>query len=161
MGCVGVAADGVPAHVTLLYPFVPPDALDRGVRAAVAQVAARHRPFEFQISGPTRWPDTIYAAVEPAETFLAIHRELAAAFPDFPIYGRPPGFELVPHITVADGTFGDDPSIAGDPAWASLPARRTATALEVIASDNWGRWRLVWRVALGLQSGHAADVPPV
>ena len=159
--CVGDAADGVPAHVTLLYPFVGPDTLDRGVRARVASVAARHRPFEFDLSGPFRWPDTIYAGVEPAGTFLAIHRELAAAFPDFPIYGRPPGFELVPHVTVADGPFVDDPSVARDPAWSSVPVRRAARALEVIASDGGGRWRLVWRLTLGLQSAHAADVPPV
>jgi 2'-5' RNA ligase len=151
----------VPAHVTLLYPFVPPEALDRGVRAAVAQVAARHQPFDFALSGPARWPDTIYAAVEPAETFLEIHRELATAFPDFPIYGRPPGFELVPHVTIAHGVFADNPSVGLDPAWSSLPVRRMARALEVIGSDGEGRWRLVWRLALGLQSAHAADVPPV
>ena len=155
------AADGVPGHVTLLYPFVAPDRLDRRVRAAIAIVARHHAAFDYELAGPARWPDTIYASVEPAGPFLAIHRELADAFPDYPIYGRPAPFELVPHVTVAEGDVVDDPARLTDPAWSTLPARRKAVALEVIASDEKGRWRLVWRLPLGLQSADAADVPPV
>ena len=155
------AIDGVPAHVTLLYPFVAPDRLDRGVRATVAMIARHHAAFEYELDGPARWPDTIYASVEPVEPFLAIHHELARAFPDYPIYGRPAPFELIPHVTVAEGELVDDPSRMTDPAWSTLPVRRRAVALEVIASDDTGRWRLVWRLPLVLQSADAADVPPV
>jgi 2'-5' RNA ligase len=155
------AADGVPAHVTLLYPFVAPGRLNGAVRATIATIARRHAAFDYSLGGPARWPDTIYASVEPAAPFLAIHRELARAFPDYPIYGRPAPFELVPHVTVAEGDFVDDPARMTDPAWSTLPARRKALALEVIASDAKGRWRLVWRLPLGLQSADAADVPPV
>jgi 2'-5' RNA ligase len=158
---VGDAADGVPAHVTLLYPFVAPDRLDRGVRAAIATIARYHAAFDYTLEGPARWPDTIYASVRPTGPFLAIHRELARAFPDYPIYGRPAPFELIPHVTVAEGELVDDPSRLTDPAWSTLPVPRRAVALEVIASDSSGRWRPVWRLPLGLQSADAADVPPV
>jgi 2'-5' RNA ligase len=155
------ADDGMPAHVTLLYPFVAPARLDAAVRATIATVARRHAAFDFTLGGPERWPDTIYASVEPAAPFLAIHRELTRAFPEYPIYGRPAPFELVPHVTVAEGAVVDEPARMTDPSWSKLPALRRAAALEVIASDAQGRWRLVWRLRLGLQSADAADVPPV
>ena len=48
-------------------------------------------------------------------------------------------------LAVAEGDFVDDPARMTDPAWSTLPARRKALAIEVIASDAKGRWRLVWR----------------
>ena len=35
-----MATVGVPAHITLLYPFVPPDGVDEGVRAQVSRIVA-------------------------------------------------------------------------------------------------------------------------
>jgi 2'-5' RNA ligase len=147
--CVADAADGVPGHVTLLYPFIPATDLSPEARATIADIARRHRRFQYALTGPERWPDTIYAAVHPAGPFLAIHHRLADTFLDYPIYGRVPGFELVPHVTIAEGRFADDPGVALDGAWSSLPVERIATALEVIAPDGAGRWQLVWRLPLG------------
>jgi hypothetical protein len=66
------AAEGVPAHVTLLYPFVPWDELDPSVGRMIASVAARHPAFDYTMTGPGRWPDTIYVAVEPVEPFVRL-----------------------------------------------------------------------------------------
>ena len=56
--CVADAADGVPAHLTLLYPFVDPESLTAGARRALAHVAHRHDAFEYTLRrlppGPTR-----------------------------------------------------------------------------------------------------------
>ena len=95
------AVDGVPAHVTLLYPFVGRDGLDALIRGKIESVAARHAPFDFTMTGPAQWPDTIYVAVEPIEPFVRLQADLAAAFPDYPIYGEGSDFEFTPHITVA------------------------------------------------------------
>lgn len=146
--CVEDATRDVPAHITLLYPFAAPGELSRAVRSEVAAIAGRHPSFQYRLTGPKRWPDTIYAAVEPDGPFLRIHEELARAFPGYPIYGRP-GFALIPHVTVAEGAAIDDPEVLADPGWAALPVTARATALEVIASDAADRWRLVWRTPLG------------
>jgi 2'-5' RNA ligase len=142
------APDGLPAHLTLLYPFVEPSRLDRSVRAAAGAVAARHAPFDYRLVEAAQWPDTIYVAVEPTKPFVALQTDLAAAFPDHPIYGEPPGFAFVPHVTVAEGPASEDPSLLEDPAWTSLPRAARAVALEVIANRGRG-WRLVWRLRLG------------
>jgi 2'-5' RNA ligase len=141
------AADGVPAHLTLLYPFVEPGGLDPDVRRAIASVAGRHAPFDFRLAGPGRWPDTIYVAVTPSAPFVALQADLAAVFPAYPIYGKPSDFAFVPHVTVAEGSTVDDPATIADRAWVALPRPARADALEVIADDGGGS-RLVWRVRL-------------
>ena len=149
---IGDAAEGVPAHLTLLYPFVGPGGLDVAVRRTIATVAARHAPFEYRLDRTARWPDTIYVAVAPVEPFIALQADLAKAFPDYPIYGEPPGFTFVPHVTIAEGSSIHDPATTGDAGRTDLPRPARAMAIEVIASHGHD-WRLVWRVRLG-HRGH-------
>jgi 2'-5' RNA ligase len=146
---VGDAAAGVPAHLTFLYPFVPPGSLDRTVRARLRSVAERHPPFDYRLIGRARWPATVYVVVEPADPFVRLQADLAGAFPDHPIYGRGPEFVFVPHLTVAKGASVDDPDVSADAAWLTLPRVALATALEVIIEGDDGRWRTRWRIRLG------------
>jgi len=148
LGCVRDAGLGVPAHVTLLYPFVEAAALSTEIRRTIESIASGHPSFSFALSGPFQWPDTVYATVDPGERFLAIHRELTTAFPGYPIYGRA-GFELIPHVTIGESQSVDDPSILGDTSWTDLPVDRLATGLEVIAEGADQQWRTVWTLPLG------------
>jgi 2'-5' RNA ligase len=134
--------------VTLLYPFVGRDELDASIRRKIASVAARHPPFDFTMTGPAQWPDTIYVAVQPIEPFVRLQADLAAAFPGYPIYGEGSDFEFTPHITVADGRAVADEDTMRSEAWAALPLPARAAWLDVIASDG-ARWNLVWRMPLG------------
>jgi 2'-5' RNA ligase len=148
---VGNAADGVPAHLTLLHPFIEPARLDRSVRRRLREVAGRHPPFEYRQARMAEWPDAIYVAVEPVSPFAGLQRDLQAAFPDWPIYGAGADFEFVPHITVADSPGKVQPGIRDARAWRALPRPARATAVDVIATRPDGRWRLVWRIALGVR----------
>jgi 2'-5' RNA ligase len=145
---VGDAADGVPAHLTLLYPFVEPAELTSAVRRSLAEVARRHRAFDYRLRGMATWPDTVYVAVEPTTPLVRLQRDLQAAFPAYPIYGREPTFEFVPHITIAEDPDAARLRLRSDAAWAALPRASRAAAIEVIATEPHGRWRLVWRIPL-------------
>jgi 2'-5' RNA ligase len=134
--------------VTLLYPFVGPAGLDELIRRKIASVTARHPPFDFTLTGPARWPDTIYVAVEPIEPFVRLQGDLAAAFPEYPIYGEGRDFDFTPHITVADGRAAEREDIMRSEAWAALPMPSRAVGLDVIATDGV-KWDLVWRMPLG------------
>jgi 2'-5' RNA ligase len=151
------ARDGLPAHLTLLYPFVPPVELGPRTRQVLAEVARRHRPFDFEQVRQAQWSDTIYVAVSPVGPFTRLQRDLQTAFPDYPIYGRDATFRFVPHVTVAEGASVPDPLVGSDRAWRALPHRDKATAIELIASDEAGRWRLVWRIPLGAAAPATAD----
>jgi 2'-5' RNA ligase len=143
---VADAADGLPAHATMLYPFVAPERLDGTVRRLLAEVAARHAPIEHRLVGPEEWRDVTYAAVDPVGPFVALQRDLQAAFPAFPIYGPDFVLEFVPHVTVDEGA-GIVP--LDDRGWRSLPEAGVARAIEVIVRAPDGRWRTVWRIGLG------------
>jgi 2'-5' RNA ligase len=146
---VGDAVIGLPAHLTMLYPFVEPDRLDAGVRRRLAAVAAATTPFEYRLARAATWPDTVYVAVDPIEPFVALQRRLGAAFPGFPIYGTDPGFEFVPHVTIAEGAPVGDRATHDDPAWHSLPRSGVAASIEVIARPPDAPWGTIWRLPLG------------
>ena len=146
---VGNAAVGVPAHMTLLHPFIEPADLKASVRRRLLEVAADHRPFDYQQAQQAEWPDAIYVAVEPVRPFVLLQRDLQAAFPDWPIYGAGRDFEFEPHITIADRVGKLEPGVREDPAWRGLPRQAQAKAIDVIATGPTGRWRLVWRIPLG------------
>jgi 2'-5' RNA ligase len=133
----------------MLFPFVEPGRLGDGVRRRLASVAAGAQAFDYSLTGAATWPDTIYAAVDPAEPFVALQRRLGEAFPDFPIYGTDAGFEFVPHVTIAEGASVGDPATLVDAAWRSLPVPGRATSIEVIARPAGAPWRTIWHVPLG------------
>ena len=81
------ASAGVPAHVTLLYPFAEEAQLDAGTLGLVAAIAARHPVLRLTLGEGRRFPDTLYASVEPDAPLRALQNELAAAFPTLPLYG--------------------------------------------------------------------------
>ncbi len=139
------AGVGLPAHVTLLYPFVPPGALDPRLRTAISDAMATHAQFSYRLSGPGLWPETLYASVEPEAPFRSLYDDLAAAFPAFPIYDG--AFDFVPHVTIAEGASAGLPEIANDPAWAALPATLIARFVVLIVRDAAG-WKTKWRFPL-------------
>ena len=145
--CVAQAAIGLPAHATMLYPFVAPGQLGPAVRARLAEVAERHAPIAYVLDGPRVWPDVVYLSLDPSEPFVALQRALARAFPGFPIYGPEFDLEFVPHVTIAERGAACVP--LDDPAWHFLPRAGVASAIEVIARSGDEPWRTVWRIPLG------------
>lgn len=96
---------GVPAHVTVLYPFVPPAELDEDVLRTLAD--AVHTVPRFRADwNATGWfdEDVLWLAPDPAEPFRALTKAVFRAFPDYPPYDGE-FQDLMPHLTVArDGT---------------------------------------------------------
>jgi 2'-5' RNA ligase len=150
------AAYGIPAHITLLYPFVDPGALDPTVRKRLVDVAAAHRPIAFSLTAIADWPDTTYLVVEPADPFARLQADLQAAFPAHPIYGRAdPAFEFVPHVTLAEGDPSRPERLIPPRAALALPVSRRAGHLEVITTSG-SPSRTIWQLALGRGAGRTS-----
>ena len=93
---------GVPAHVTVLVPFMDPNNITTDVLAQAQRALERTTAFSFSLSSIGRFPATAYLVPEPAAPFIAMTRALAETFPDFPPYaGEHQG--VIPHLTVAHG----------------------------------------------------------
>ena len=60
---------GLPAHVTVLFPFRPVSGLGRSTARTLRDVASESRPFTFRLVRIGRFPDVVYLAPEPDEPF--------------------------------------------------------------------------------------------
>lgn len=137
-----VAPLGVPAHVTVLYPFVPPDEVDQSVCDAITEVLARFPPFDFTLAEVRQFDDgVIYLAPEPVEPFVAMTDALAARWPEHQPYGG--AFtDVVPHLSVATA---DGESAATELETAlngGLPLRTHADAVWLMEGQREDRWAI-------------------
>ena len=132
------AARGVPAHVTVLYPFRSP--LDAATAEQAAQLCRGFAPFEARFSSVGRFPgEVVWLTPEPTETFAALLAAAAERFPDLPPYGGTIP-DPIPHLTVAEGVapeIADELSTAVAPA---LPLTTFVTELALLVQDDAGRW---------------------
>ena len=136
---------GVPAHVTVVYPFAPPSAIDsvamERLRSAVASVP------RFQASWETSgWfrDDVLWLAPAPAERFQALTEAVTRAFPEYPPY-EGEFDEVVPHLTVGHTGTPDQLREVESQVLPHLPIHMEVTAAELwCGSEAPGAW---WRVA--------------
>lgn len=97
-----VARHGIPAHVTLLFPFRSAEELDLPSLDSVARALTVFPAFEVTFRAPASFPGVVWLRPEPADQFRAMTAALAAPFPDCPPYGGQYA-EIVPHLTVGQG----------------------------------------------------------
>lgn len=142
------AVDGVPAHVTLLFPFLPPAELDEEVRGRLAAIIGAERPFPFTLARVGRWPDVVYLAPEPDAPFLRLIEAVAAAFPEHPPYGGAHA-DVVPHVTIAQDPRPGYLEAAEHALPALLPIRDVAREAWLVARLDAAPWRTLWRLPLG------------
>jgi 2'-5' RNA ligase len=96
-------AAGMPAHVTLLVPFIDSEGLGAGQTSAVEEVVARFEPIELALTATAYFkgpPMVLYFVPEPAEPFRAMTAALVSFFPEHQPYGGAHS-TIVPHLTVA------------------------------------------------------------
>ncbi|HEY5488436.1 MAG TPA: 2'-5' RNA ligase family protein [Candidatus Limnocylindrales bacterium] len=142
------AADGVPAHVTLIYPFMPPSELKDDVRRRVEEIVASEPAFPFVLRAVGRWPNVVYLAPEPDDPFRRLTNALAAAFPDYPPYEGAHA-EVIPHVTVASDVPDDYFDAAAHALPALLPIRDVAREAWLIGHTPEQAWNTLWRLPLG------------
>ena len=92
---------GVPAHLTVLYPFVAPFAIDQQLFGRLAAAVASVNAFDCRL-WRTRWfgEDVLWLDPHPAALFGELTRVVWDAFPEYPPYGGAHD-EVIPHLTVA------------------------------------------------------------
>jgi hypothetical protein len=143
------AAAGVPAHVTLLYPFLPVADLGPGTRRELTVIASRVAPFAARFATVGRFPGVVYLVPEPAKPFADLTAAIWSRFGAYPPYGGAHD-EIRPHLTLADAHDAPLDQIAGEAAhW--LPFDRRVGAVELLAQEDEVRWRSRWRIPLGVR----------
>jgi 2'-5' RNA ligase len=137
------AAAGVPAHITLLYPFKAPHDLDQATLDDLRRCFQGFARFRFSLTLIRRFPGgVLYLAPSPDEPFRQLVRAIWDRYPETPPYGgKWP--DIVPHLSVAsvqdEQQFAE---IADDFARASLgklPVAATAAEVTLMEKrlDHW------------------------
>jgi 2'-5' RNA ligase superfamily len=144
------AALGVPAHVTVLYPFLPPARIDDRVLSVVRATVAAVPRFAVRFRHVGWFGETVvWLAPEPGGPFRALTAAIWRRFPETPPYeGAYP--DSTPHLTV-----GHDQPLprlvqAAEAVSARLPVDATIGSVRLMrGSPEPGSWHTVTEFALG------------
>lgn len=99
--CDPSASVGMPAHITVLFPFMPAERITSEILSRAETAVRTVRSFSFSLGEVGRWPETAYLLPNPHAPFAALTHALSKAFPGYRPYGGKYS-EVVPHLTVAD-----------------------------------------------------------
>lgn len=144
----------VPAHITVLAPFMSPGRITRAVLRRIHQALSEVPAFTFTLGRVQRFPATAYLAPEPAAPFVALTQSLVRRFPEYPPF-RGEHESIVPHLTVAHGSASQ----------ATLAAAELAAAMQVhgpiacscasvvLLENSSGVWREMHAFTLPRTSG--------
>ena len=134
---------GIPAHVTVLFPFVPAVELDEGVLGSVRALYATLPAFEARLTSVESFPGYAWLAPEPSGRFRELIERTTTAHPEYPPYGDR-GTEPVPHCTVGAD---DDPTRLAEMVGAlrdglvdELPIRCRVDAVTLLEEGSDGSW---------------------
>ncbi len=126
---------GIPAHITVLYPFIPvePPIIDQ-LRDLFAGVAS----FPFSLTRVERFPEVVYLRPVPGDPFARLTAAIVTLWPEARPYGGRHE-EIIPHLTVARTA---DPGVVAtidQTLRAGLPIETEATEVWLMTSggDGW------------------------
>lgn len=133
------AAAGMPAHVTLLHPFVEPAAIDHAVleklRCAIWKNGAFRVVFETIESFPS---GTVYLRPSPARPFAALTEQLVREFGIEPYAGL---FDTItPHLTIGQRMSPQDATLVREEVMSLLPIEAVAAEVWLVAGSNETEW---------------------
>jgi 2'-5' RNA ligase len=141
-----VATAGVPAHITLVVPWLPPEEITEADLAELDESLIDVKAFDFALHH-VDWfgRRVLWVAPEPAAPFLGLTNRLAERF------GTPPWDdefdEVVPHLTVAHASDGVELAPVAADLTARLPLPCRAEEIWVMVGDG-SRWLLRHRLTL-------------
>ena len=98
---------GVPAHVTVVFPFLSQDRLNDRDLADLSAIFAAEPAFTATFAslktftGSPDGPDVLYLQPDPQATFRRLTASLVARWPDVPPYAGIHG-DPIPHLTVTE-----------------------------------------------------------
>ena len=150
------ARDGVPAHLTVLYPFLPPAEIGPRVLAELSRLFAGVPRFSF-ILDQVRWFDESVVWLGPADEppFRALTELAAEAYPECSPYGGVHE-DVVPHLTIGQGGCPAELRATAEAVRPQLPIAAEATEVTLMAgprpgglSGRPGRWQFIGCFALG------------
>ncbi len=145
------AAAGIPAHITILYPFKPPHEITVGTIQTLEKLFSVISPFHVSFAECRLLPRVLYLAPNPDEPFKRMTETVTEWFPGTPPYAGQFA-DIIPHLTIAQhedaARLREITEEFDRAATGALPIN--ANVRDVVLLDNeTGRWRIRHRFMLG------------
>ncbi|GID28062.1 2'-5' RNA ligase family protein [Paractinoplanes brasiliensis] len=145
------ASWGVPAHITVLYPFLAPAVIDEPVLGGLRQAAASVPAFFCTLAEVCWFADrVVWLAPRPAQPFLALTAAVTARFPAAqPYQGQ--FDEVVPHLTLGHDHPAGELAAAARAVGEHLPIHARVTAMRLVTGvpEQGLSWSVREEFALG------------
>jgi 2'-5' RNA ligase len=144
------SAKGVPAHITVLYPFLAPEQIDDAVLTAVQEEVSAVPAFDARLTRVAWFDDSvIYLHPEPGRPFRQLTAALWRRFPGCPPYGGA-HTDVIPHLTIGHDAPADVLAAAATSVAAHLPITSRITSVRLLAgSDAPASWHTLAAFPLG------------
>jgi hypothetical protein len=141
---------GIPAHITVLFPFLPPETIDPATLTTLGELFADVSRFSFRMDS-TGWfgEDVLFLAPRDPGPFRALTERVFQAYPAFPPF-EGQFDDVVPHLTVGHGHPLNVLRDAEKSVQAQLPIEGSATAVILMTQESTaGPWARTATFALG------------
>jgi hypothetical protein len=150
------ARDGVPAHVTVLYPFVPPAGISESLLSSLGSLFAEFAAFEFTLDRVSWFGEmVVWLGPRDPAPFTALTNLVFTAFPSCPPYGGQHA-EVIPHLTLGHAGPPETLRAAADSVRPYLPVTAVAQEVTLMAGPRPGmkdsppgQWRTIAAFPLG------------
>ncbi|WP_022886538.1 2'-5' RNA ligase family protein [Glaciibacter superstes] len=140
---------GMPAHVTLLYPFVAPSDLNEEFLGRVESSLAGVTPFDVSFF-EVKWfgDQVVWLHPSPSLPLKVMTDRLMAEFPTLKPYGGAITVPI-PHLTVGDGADLDKLKSVASRLEAVLPLSAHVTTVSIMSGSNLpNSWSVIKRIEL-------------
>jgi 2'-5' RNA ligase len=132
------ATAGIPAHVTVLAPFLDRPLADASVLRELEALIGKHQPFDVEFAQCRRFPGVLYLAPVPPDAFRALTGAVAGRWPEAPPY-RGQFADVVPHLTIAHSQEPGVLDMIESEVGGRLPVTARIASLQLMAY-NGHRW---------------------
>jgi 2'-5' RNA ligase superfamily len=136
---------GVPAHITMLAPFLPIEAIDDSVVDRVCSIWTRRKPLQLVLVRIAQIPGAIALLPEETTPLGGVTADLLADWPELASQART-GSGRPYHLTIA---CRDDPALLAqllEELAPKLPLRAVLNSLVLIAATKAGEVRTLARI---------------
>jgi 2'-5' RNA ligase len=132
---------GIPAHITVLAPFMPPQMINAPVLTQLGQLFADVSQFQFRLDRTDWFSDQVlWLAPGDPGLFRDLTQRVFHEFPAFPPFEGKHDV-VVPHLTVGYGHPLNDMRAAEEAIQDSLPIDARAAAVTLMTEQSsGGRW---------------------